>query len=298
MINTITSDAPSDTLDNIHIEKNMKCGASMRYEEESCIPLDYLVIMANQYNKLHPTKFIDLDERHEVMDPSKYKKYLVNAFTDRFSDICNDQKCWLKQKFIENVNKDYQKLFFVPDGPNKGSTEWLSTTHIDDVMKQYTHKYNNFKYLGTVPIDFDKLPKYGIHNLDFDNLLKNNKTKIGCVFNLDRHDQSGSHWVGMFSDLSKDKQQIYFFDSYGIKAREEIRLLMKRICEFLKNKYNTPNDIDYRHNKIRHQFKGSECGVYSMHFILRLLEGKTFDKVTNNVVKDDIMNKYRDKFFY
>ena len=50
-------------------------------------------------------------------------------------------------------------------------------------------------------------------------------------------------------------------------------------------------------NKVRHQFKNSECGVYSMNFIISLLEGKTFTEVTENIIKDDDMLKNRDVFY-
>lgn len=50
-------------------------------------------------------------------------------------------------------------------------------------------------------------------------------------------------------------------------------------------------------NYIRFQYKNSECGVYSMHFITEFLEGKTFKEIINNVIDDDNMNKKRD-FFY
>ena len=77
-----------------------------------------------------------------------------------------------------------------------------------------------------------------------------------------------------------------------------------------KNKYNkkiTLQDInddnanlkefDIRYNKIRHQFKNSECGVYSMNFIIRLLNGQTFTAITQNIIKDDTMNECRKVYF-
>ena len=57
-------------------------------------------------------------------------------------------------------------------------------------------------------------------------------------------------------------------------------------------------DIDARFNKIQHQFKNSECGVYSINFIIRLLNGKeNFDDITNNITNDDVMNSCRKHYF-
>ena len=56
-------------------------------------------------------------------------------------------------------------------------------------------------------------------------------------------------------------------------------------------------DMGLKENKIRHQYKSSECGVYCIHFITQLLKGKTFNQVVNNKIPDDVMNKMRYKFF-
>uniref|UniRef100_A0A6C0JG35 Uncharacterized protein n=1 Tax=viral metagenome TaxID=1070528 RepID=A0A6C0JG35_9ZZZZ len=51
------------------------------------------------------------------------------------------------------------------------------------------------------------------------------------------------------------------------------------------------------YNNNRFQFKNSECGVYSMHFIEEFLNGKTFDQIINNIIKDDEINKKRNYFY-
>ena len=55
--------------------------------------------------------------------------------------------------------------------------------------------------------------------------------------------------------------------------------------------------MKYKVNKIRHQFKNSECGVYCINFIVSMLEGDTFENYTNNIVKDIDMNKKRELYF-
>ena len=62
----------------------------------------------------------------------------------------------------------------------------------------------------------------------------------GFVFNLDEHWKSGSHWVALYSDLSKG--QIYFFDSYGKRPEKRIRSLVKRISRWCHNQHNC-NDV-------------------------------------------------------
>ena len=57
------------------------------------------------------------------------------------------------------------------------------------------------------------------------------------------------------------------------------------------------NNFDIRYNHIQHQFKDSECGVYSIHFITRLVSGESFDSIIHNVIKDDVMNSFRKNYF-
>ena len=165
-------------------------------------------------------------------------------------------------------------------------------------MKQYEKVYKNFKFIGPVPIDFDY--EYSVGNCIIDELcnidivdLQNKKiNKIGIVFNLDKHDMDGSHWVSMFVNLNKDR--VYYFDSYGEPPPKEVDILANRLID-QGNKNN--QKIKYIKNNKRFQFKNSECGVYCMYFITQLLKGKTFNSFKNNIIKDDQMNKNRGYFY-
>jgi hypothetical protein len=55
--------------------------------------------------------------------------------------------------------------------------------------------------------------------------------------------------------------------------------------------------FDIRYNHIQHQFNNSECGVYSINFIIRLVGGESFDSVINNITKDEEMNANRKIYF-
>ena len=57
------------------------------------------------------------------------------------------------------------------------------------------------------------------------------------------------------------------------------------------------DEFDINYNNIRHQFGGSECGVYSINFILRLLKGEEFNGIIKNITLDDEVNKCRKVYF-
>jgi hypothetical protein len=175
-------------------------------------------------------------------------------------------------------------------------------------MNQYQYKHKDFKFLGAMPSDFDELPIYGTTELQF-NELEKYTPKIGAVINLDTHDQSGSHWVAFYANLRTNT--IYYFDSFAKKPQRRLNMFIRRLLTYMYNKknntsfnveqfmsrYHKSSEYDVRYNKIQHQFKNSECGVYSMNFIIRLLEGETFDEIVNNITNDDKMNSCRNTYF-
>ena len=294
------------------MSKEEKCAPSKSYTEGSCFTIIQLKKMSESYNNFIDEKKIK-GNKINIVDN---KRELIKQLTSKLENICKDQICWIKQNFIKVLKDD--DIFnntFRPSGPN-GKFEWLSTTHINDVMTQYEDKYKEFKFYGAVPIDFDDLSFLGIKDINYDELFKT-KTKLGFVFNLDEHWKNGSHWVSLFADL--EKKQIYFFDSYGKRPEKRIRNLVKRIsrwCHTTHNcddicsitdgsesymrrdkKNNIEEKLNIEYNRNRHQYKNSECGVYSLNFILRLLNGSSFNEITETKVLDDEINTCRDVYF-
>ena len=278
-------------------EEDKVCAPDKMFEYGSCYTMRSLILLSEAYNKENPDNMIELDRTRETLHPRKYKKYIVKQLKKRLDSKCDSQLCWAKQSFMKNlarINKEeIEKYTFRPIAP-EGRFEWLNTLNIDDVMKQYEKKYSDFEFLGTVPMDFDDLPVLGIKDHDFNKSIKNGKTKIGIVFNLDEHKKAGSHWVSMFADLKKG--QVYYFDSYGTRPEQRVRTLLDRIKNFCKTGLGISRVI-VDHNRIRHQFKNSECGVYSINFIVRMLKGKTFEEICESRVPDEKINKCRLRYF-
>ena len=224
---------------------------------------------------------------------------LWKKINQRLSKICDNEYCWLDQLFISNkseISNDYRPK--MPSAWKKNKREWLTTSDIEKVMNQYMNKHDDFFFVGAVPIDFDKEMSAGMCVVDelckikIANLVKKGIYQIGIVFNLDPHDKPGSHWVSFYGNLREGK--LYYFDSYGFKPPKEVKKLVERLTEQGK-KHNIP--MEYRQNKVRHQYKESECGVYSIHFIESMLNGKSFDNYCNSDINDDKMNKLRNKYY-
>ena len=148
-----------------------------------------------------------------------YNKYTNNHIKtskmnklELWNEINNRLKIYVIINYV-GLNKNiYQNIFMIKSRKNfkpkmpkswfKNINEWLSTLEIEDVMNQYDKKYKNFKFLGAVPSDCPKSIRCSLTNLNLKGFLKQKITKLGIVFNLDEHHQSGSHWVALMIDLS------------------------------------------------------------------------------------------------
>jgi hypothetical protein len=277
-----------------------KCAPSKTYKDGSCFTLKSLKKIAESYNIKNPMNKIQITEN---------KEELVKELESRMKNTCNDQTCWLRTDFVKAMNdEEIENDTFRPEGPNN-KKEWLSTTDINKVVSQYQEKFKDFLFLGAVPADFLELEVLGIKDLDFSQINKEGKNKIGMVINLDESWKSGSHWVALYANL--DKNQIYYFDSFGKKPYKRTKKFINKIFTYMyKNKFNKSprindiikastkiKDFDVKYNSKQHQFNNTECGVYSMNFIIRLVRGETFQEITNNITKDAEMNKCRDSYF-
>jgi len=275
-------------------DSEKKCGPTISFENGSCIPLNLLVKMAIVYNKKNKENSISLYDTLEELSPDKYKIYLLFEFQKRFKNSHHSE--WVNNKVFDNLSKEdkefLQTSVFRPEGP-QGQFQWLSTIDINKTLVQYENKYPDFVFLGAVPIDFNELDYYPFKKMNFNELRKEGKNRLGVIFNLDEHYKGGSHWVSLFADL--EKGQVYFSDSYGRKPEKRINHFMERIKDYLET--CNLNNIDMRHNPTQHQKGNSECGVYSINFILRLLKGKTFDHLTRKRLTDEKVNKCRFRYF-
>ena len=263
--------------------------------DESCFTIEALRKIANKWNDNNPNMKI-------IFDVNTNGKVLWNNINNMMSNKCKTEICWMKQDFIKDSSLARELLKnFKPMMPKKWETnpiEWLNTIDIRYVMNQYEIKYPEFEFVGPVPMDFDTKLGFGqcvvdeLCKVKLNNLIAKGDTKLGVIFNLDKHNQSGSHWVAMYCDV-KDGY-IGYWDSYGMKPSPEIVVLMDRLKEQGKE---LKHNLEIKINKNRHQYKNSECGVYCIYFIISLLDGKSFEDVVNNIVSDDNMNEKRKVFF-
>lgn len=265
----------------------------------SCYKKSDLLKLRLLWNARHP----------DVSIKSTNPKEIHSFLSSQLSNLCNNEACWLKQTNLfggelVNLEKDLKDSFSpqMPAKWKKNPYEWLSSVEINNVMHQYEKAYKCFEFIGPSPIDFDKKMVSNscvweeLCNFSIANQIKKKKTKIGFIFNTDTHDRPGEHWISMFINIRK--KSIFFFDSVGETAPPEIKTLVAKIESQGKN-LQPPILFKYDENHpVEHQYKNTECGIYSLFFIIHLLEDKYTEKYfKTHVLKDESMHKFRKKFF-
>ena len=260
----------------------MNC-APHRKGDTTCYTKEQLIKMAKILNEKEGSKIKLTGTKEEIW----------NAIRTHLFDECDYEWEWMENKSIKELNdREIKYDTFKPPMPAtwlKNKFTWLTTTDILNVMRQYEKLYNEFKFFGPVPVDCPKDIYCELTNIDLGKMNKKGFNMIGVIFNLDKHNESGSHWVGLFANMLDNS--ITYYDSTGHPPPDYI----KYFIEMLKRQMKSGVVIDW--NKKKHQYGGSECGVYSMNFIIESIKGNKLSDLENKKISDYSVNILRNYFY-
>jgi len=297
------------------------CSPAYENQSHSCFTKEALIKIIRAYNQnnVSPIQIGGRDSKKDMWD----------AVQSKLHEKCgNNETCWIEQPFLKK-NPELSK-FFKPLAP-LGQYQWLSTDDIYGVMRQYDEKHSDFKFMGALPMDFLKLKdpdSTSLQNLDLDQAMKKYRN-VGIVFNLDPSTKGGSHWVSMM--IKPNIREFCYFDSYGDKKKypnkygfayydsngnihrennismptaiqDLIHRLTSKSVENIKNGKKAPGGsfakkpFKIKINTIQHQYANSECGIYSMMFLIKSLN-QSFENITRQIVADEEANQFRNLYF-
>ncbi len=268
----------------------MECAISNKWNTNlSCFSDIQIVEICKAYNKYTQGK---LCFNKKCIHPKEIK--ITTNFEDNYKQLYNRLKSldkkenkWILMDFIENIpskkiKEQIYKYTFKPIGERL-----LTTSTINNVFNQIqkTKTFPNFKYYGTLPSDFFTLYPSELETIN--NELLKKKGYVSIVFNLDKHNEKGSHWVVVFIDIKK--KQIEYFDSLGKPSISYI----KRFILYVVDKHQ----FNFIWNKVKHQKQNTECGVYCIFFIIHRLLGYSFEYFQLLNLNDNYIKKYRNILF-
>lgn len=239
-------------------------------------------------------------------------KFLECNRNNNSYDLCILTKLKDKAHVLENQEKQYieklYEMYYKPeipsewiecDKPDKNQCLWLSNKHLCQIMNHYMHVYPNFLFLGVFLIDFYYHESKNLDGnivlldkLNFDSLNKDKINCCGMIFNTSKTGQPGEHWIALFFFWYKNRGEINYFDSYG---RQKISPLPDYILRYMQmiQKSGLKYGINFvcQSNKIIHQKKDGECGMYCLYFLIYSMNN-AFDMIKKRI-SDEQISKYR-----
>jgi hypothetical protein len=254
-----------------------------------CIPVEVLHRVGNQLGiqaNMQPTQLRKEIQQRLDIQPGGERTFLFKL------PINDHEKNDIARRYLRPA---------APEGWKADPDMWLDSNNISAVLNQYEEAYPNFEFMGPFPIDFAAPDPYKksangekkclmneICELRVSDALRNGTSSVGIVYNLDPHYKSGSHWVANYIDIPKHR--CYYFDSYGMSPPIQVSRFMQWL---------TTQDPKMKlfYGSRRLQFNNTECGIYCIYFITRMLEGDKFLQITRRRPKDAEMMDLRDWLF-
>lgn len=269
----------------------------------SCYSKSQLLELANEYNQRYSNRIPLSGSKADLWN--HLTRRMINSDTPRMPRMPRMPR-------IPRIPR-IPYLYLTPSTTNhtggsskySDSRPWLSTADIHDKLVEYQAHYPNFLPIGPVPIDFCNIGHI-LCKMDVIGAYKKGTRTIGVVFNTDPSHLPGKHWISMFIDMRAPIWEINYFDSFGNSS------LAPEIMSLIQHLDHTMNQAGIRHvkklncsnnmctNSIMHQMNDSDCGVYSIHFIVKRLEGVSWEDLVrerSTELNDDNMGRMRKYYF-
>lgn len=206
----------------------------LKKDKDTCLDIDIINEMVHLFNQSKKDVKIDPD----LSDSEKLKK-LEQLLSNEMP--CSKEYCLPYAQTLKPIGRRL-KAYYRPSVPKEwrhNNRTWLNTLDLLANLSQYNEAYPDFHFLTVSPIDFDtrfRSPFNLIDTcvdrnlcaLDISKYSGAGKKKFGAVFNLDKHNQSGSHWTSMYIDLNIG--EAYYFDSVAGQTPPEVVALLTRIA--------------------------------------------------------------------
>ena len=210
----------------------------------SCYTVEAVHKMVDQYNS---SSSRGGTRRRAVLKPTTISKkeparrqveLLRTYLKDEIPKSCTGEWCLAETSTMQPLKQEIKKHFRpqIPSTWKKNPRTWLNTNDILHAIKQYELAFPQFYFITVTPIDFDThiidngqdtCVDQRLCTLDVAQHVRQGRTLLGTVFNLDKHYQSGSHWTAMFVDIHRGEG--YYFDSVASDVPTEVYELFKRI---------------------------------------------------------------------
>lgn len=280
--------------------KRSRCSASSRSKNKrvTCFSDDQVRELALAYNRA---------TRGEKIDAGAEPRRVLEELRARLAPLCDTERCWLGLGLLDHRAERKLDLAFAPKMPEAWQDDpntWLSNHDIEEALKRNTAHRKDFAFLGVFPMDFMGQDSDGrcVSNMcgfDAAGLADKGVKSAGMVLNTDKHTGKGIHWVSVFICASPRDQRygVYYFDSTGRPPTPEVDSFAERVTQQLVRTHGPGREPVYAYNDHHHQWSTTECGVFCIHFVMRMLGRRCFRTVCGSIGDDLVMFKLRNQLF-
>ena len=222
------------------------------------------------------------------------KKWLKTKNTDA-STIINEAKEKLgvehesqlyDRDSIKHLSTEKKDDVFASSGPHN-TDEWLDNKTIDQTLDNWEEVFPKFKNMGVHMNNFDSKHKK-LATADWPTLVATYDT-IASVINTDNYGEIGQHWVCIV--VNSKKKTIEYFDSAAGQVSDDIIKWMMKLSIKLNYK-------ELFTNNIQHQEKNTECGVYSLFYVIARVHGVPSGYFDQARIPDQVMLKSVRKYLF
>lgn len=281
-------------------------------KDKTCFTKEALSRLAEAWNRSNSK-----DQITNVAGLSKRK--LWHELDRRMHTVCGAGKewCWVDTLQGARPSKEVAKSLrpLQPKEWKKKPFTWLTNYDIEDVMEQYDYNMDpsfKYKFLGVFPIDFEAKTMFGkclfeeFCGLDIAKIRRKGIKYLGMITNLDKHDEDGSHWTSLFvnMDVKSPSFGAYYYDSVASSPPTEVMKFMNALKEqAMRFKGAEGKSFAIKWNRVRHQYKNTECGMFSMAYQIRWLThlrdktATTFEEIVNVPLRDEDVHAMRNGLF-
>ncbi len=247
---------------------------------------------------------IKLSDNQNINSPllTSIKKTIIDKLksdTGCESESCLYSTILVKNKLGRKQAKDVLNTRFKSKGPFN-TDNWLSDSNIDNVLRQNMIKYKKFYAIPHQMIDFVK-HKTELATINIPYILKNCNT-IGVVLNTDVTDKKdggkgGLHWFAIFIDARRTPYTLEFFNSSGNLPVHQVQTWLNKTKRDLERSGKKTEIVVVSSNEL--QKSDTECGVFSLWFILSRVKGVNVSefKNVNMGPSDEKMLEFRKDLF-
>ena len=250
-----------------------------RVKKGSCFSPDAVLNLIEGYNNKYPQDRIPIEMDSSTVLSKMKSREMINALKEKMNQksTCQDDVCWIDSLMLKPSDKTkYKKLLYRPKRPigwNSNPKTWLNSLDIQNVLNQYEKTHPEFRFIGPSPMDFDTRYEKNcvcnrLCNLSLQDEYEKGVRKIGIVFNEDKSNEDGSHWVAFFIDL--EDRFLFYYDSVGNEMLSGIKRLKKKVLK-QGNELFSPKKMKFHQNHFSHQKQNTECGMYSIYFVISML---------------------------